>query len=64
MSAAKEYAQELLEKFLPYVDTHHDGSFANAKRCALVALDEIYKNNTDMSKNDYLCRVAEELNKL
>jgi len=34
------------------------------KQCALIALDEIYSNSTNQSKNDYWCRVKEELDKL
>ena len=65
MSAAKEYAQELYSMMEDNI-TGLEGTewYESAKRCALIAIAEIYKNNTDMSKNDYLCRVAEELNKL
>ena len=34
------------------------------KQCALVALNEIFSNNTNQSKHDYWCRVKEELDKL
>ena len=35
-----------------------------AKQCALIAIDEIYKNNTDESKNDYWIEVKKELEEM
>jgi len=63
----KEYAKELYLKFhfaIPAIADEWQEGQNSAKECALIALDEIYKNNTDMKKNDYFCRVAKELNKL
>ena len=39
----KEKAQELVDKFIPFADTYHYGNLANAKQCALIAVDEILK---------------------
>jgi hypothetical protein len=56
----KEKAQDLIDKFtLPFSPNHEE-----AKQCALIALDEIFSNNTKQSKHDYWCRVKEELDKL
>jgi hypothetical protein len=38
--------------------------YEEAVQCALIALDEIYKNNTDESKNDYWIEVKKDLEKL
>ncbi len=35
-----------------------------AKECALVAVDEVFGNNTDESKHDYWIEVKEEIEKL
>jgi hypothetical protein len=35
--------------------------YEEAIQCALIAVDEIYKNNTDESKNDYWIEVNKEL---
>jgi len=59
---AKEKAKELINKFIPYSDTHHDGSYANAKQCALMALTEIL--DKDGYNNDYWKEVKQELDKL
>lgn len=45
---AKEYAEELVSKFIPYVDDY--GGFAdiekdNAKECALICVEEILDEN-------------------
>jgi hypothetical protein len=34
-----------------------------AKQCALIAVDEIYSNNTDESRNDYWIEVKQEIEK-
>jgi hypothetical protein len=38
--------------------------YEEAVQCALIAVDEIYKNNTDESKNDYWIEVKKDLEKL
>ena len=38
--------------------------FKKAIQCALIAIDKIYSNNTDESKNDYWIEVKQELNKI
>ena len=35
-----------------------------AKQCALIAVDEIFSNNTDISKHDYWIEVKQEIEKL
>ena len=40
----KEKAEELVNRFAPYVDTFHKGILENAKQCALIAVDEILKS--------------------
>jgi hypothetical protein len=35
-----------------------------AEECALIAVDEIFRNNTDESKHDYWINVKEEIEKL
>ena len=32
-----------------------------AKQCTIIAVDEIYMNNTDSSKNDYWIEVKQEI---
>jgi hypothetical protein len=63
----KEKADELIDKMY-YVGRYNDKEDYNpamawerAKQCALMAVDEIYKNNTDESKNDYWIEVNKEL---
>jgi hypothetical protein len=38
--------------------------YEEAIQCALIAVDEIYKNNTDESKNDYWIEVNKELEEM
>ena len=71
---SKEYAQHLLDKMssMTYRYQEYAGAryttcevgYEAGKKCALVALDEIFSNNTNQSKHDYWCRVKEELDKL
>ena len=68
----KEKAEELVDRFREFAD----GTDAetdryspniekqNAKQCALIAVDEIFRNNTDESKHDYWIKVKEEIEKL
>lgn len=62
----KEKAQELVDKFLPPVrwKMGQEDVTERAKQCALIALDEIFSNNTDESKHDYWIEVKQELEKL
>lgn len=58
----KEKAQELVNRFAPYVDTSHKGIFENAKQCALIAV-RFAKGNVYAGKyNDYLDQVEQEIN--
>ena len=44
----KEKAIELVNKFMSYADSNHYGSIASAKQCALIAVDEILKENLEL----------------
>lgn len=44
----KEKAQELVNKFAPYVDTFHKGILENAKQCALIAVNEILEDREEI----------------
>lgn len=37
----KDKAKELVDKYMPYVDTLHNGIFENSKQCALRTIYEI-----------------------
>jgi hypothetical protein len=39
-----ENAKELVNEFIPFVDTYHYGNLANAKRCAIIAVNAILKS--------------------
>jgi hypothetical protein len=54
---AKEKAEELLAKF------EHEICFTDAKKCALIAVDELIKE-TDWSETDYWTEVKQEIEKL
>lgn len=70
----KERAEHLLNimskqtyQYQPYAGARYlteEIGYEAGKQCALIALDEIYRNNTDIKKNDYWCDVKEELEKL
>jgi len=65
----KEKANELVSKFVSislsqYVDLVDGIRIRLAKECALIAVDEIFRNNTDESKHDYWINVKEEIEKL
>lgn len=61
----KEKAQELFDKHFEFVEAlSAQNQIDNAKQCALITVDEIYKNNTDESKNDYWIEVKHEIEKL
>lgn len=66
---AKLKAEEIVIKYLPLVDCG-DNIYTtkvqkeNAKQCALIAVDEIFSNNTDESKHNYWIEVKEEIEKL
>jgi hypothetical protein len=62
----KEKAEELVSKFvsinLSQVNDLVDGiRIRLAKECALIAVEQIYINNTDESKNDYWIEVMREI---
>jgi hypothetical protein len=57
-----EKAKELVNKFSDLEDG--EMYIGKAKQCALIAIDEIYMNCTDQSKNDYWIEVKNELEKL
>lgn len=64
----KEFAEALVEKMLNAhsnkMSDYSSIEFPTAKVCARIALDEIYANNTDESKNDYWVQVNNELDNL
>jgi hypothetical protein len=70
----KEKAIELLDKmssqtysYQPYAGAHYlveEIGWEAGKKCALIAIDEIYSNCADSSKNDYWIEVKNELDNL
>lgn len=65
----KEKAEELVSMFvainLSQVNDLVDGiRIRLAKECALIAVEQIYINNTDESKNDYWIEVKQEIENL
>jgi|DEB0MinimDraft_3_1074331.scaffolds.fasta_scaffold663044_1 hypothetical protein len=61
----KEKAEELILKYLRIDnDTQEWFHKGLAKQCALVAVEQIYINNTDESKNDYWIEVIREIENL
>ena len=64
---SKEKAEELFNKFYPRATSYSSdrkNQKDNAKQCALIAVDEIYSNCADASKNDYWIEVKNELDNL
>ena len=63
---AKEKAKELYCKYTDALNIRDLQTTANpfAKKCALIALKEIFINNTDEAKHDYWIEVKEEIEKL
>lgn len=65
-----EKAEELITKFkiiLMSEDTECGNEILCtiiAKQCALISVDEIFSNNTDISKHDYWIEVKTEIEKL
>jgi len=61
----KEKAIEIVDK---YLDLDFDIYFENAKQCALIAVDEILKNNKilfeDVLNEQYWVAVKQEIEKL
>jgi len=67
----KDKAGWLVERF--YFSLPNNGSFTGlnninrrweeAKMCALIAVDELFSNNTDQSKHDFWIEVKEEIEK-
>ncbi len=62
----QEKAKDLYCKYTDALNIRDLQTTANpfAKKCALIAMDEIFINNTDESKHDYLIEVKEEIEKL
>jgi hypothetical protein len=64
MNSAKEKAIELVNKYLQI----YDGRVIEAKRCALIAVDEILNNNKilfeDVLNDQYWQNVKQELKNL
>ena len=61
----KEKAQELFDKHFEFVEAlSAQNQIDNAKQCALITVYEIYKNNTDESKNNYWIEVKNEIEQL
>ena len=62
----KEKAKELVDKYYHLFSVKLENTIADyeAIECALIAVDEIYSNNTDEYKNDFWIEVKNEINKL
>ena len=62
----KEKAKELFDKMMYHIMYNCQPTLSEmvAIQCALIAIDEIYKNNTDESKNDYWIEVKKELEEM
>lgn len=64
----KEKAQELVNKFLPHVDCDvrfEDSEFKNAKKCALISINEIIKVSMDnLYSEKYWQEVKQQINQL
>lgn len=62
----KEKAKDLVEKFKPLCGGYLGGKInkAFAKQCAIIAVEEIFSNNTDISKHDYWIEVKTEIENL
>ena len=67
----QEKAQELVNRFAPYVDTFHKGILENAKQCALIAVDEVLNDDwfipnreDSLARKKYWEEVKQEINKL
>ena len=67
----KEKAEQLVHRFRRYVDftdendhTSLKAIISNSKQCAIIAVDEIFSNNTDISKHDYWIEVKTEIENL
>jgi hypothetical protein len=61
---AKEKAKELVTKMYVNQWRNNTMEYKTAKQCALIAVDEIFINNTDEAKHDYWIEVKEEIEKL
>lgn len=70
---AKEKAKELVNSYLIYFpeyynDLEYDYNIEKAKKCALIAVDEILNNDNNFfntySQNDYWLQVKQEIEKL
>ena len=61
----KEKAEELILKFMRLQEPNYNWFHSKlAKQCALIAVDEVFGNNTDESKHDYWIEVKQEIQKL
>ena len=58
----KEKAEQLVEKM--YNSALYVASKYAAKQCAIIAVDEIFINNTDISKHEYWQQVKTEIENL
>jgi len=53
MTEAKKKANELVDKYIEYVEAYSsEGQIENAKICALIAVDEIIKENDMFDRTD------------
>ena len=59
---SKEKAQYLFDIYTNYVGEYDVNK--HAKQCALIAVDEIFSNNTDESKHNYWIEVKNEIESL
>jgi len=50
----KEKAKELVNKFIPFVDTYHYGFLVKNKQCALIAVNEIIDSYTKEKSYGYI----------
>ena len=60
----KEKAEELVTKMYVNQWRNNTMEYKTAKQCALIAVDEIFINNTDEAKHNYWIEVKEEIEKL
>jgi len=61
---AKDKAQELYDKFIPYVPVRKECEHKCAKKCALIAVDEIISAIGFSSNDEYWVEVKQEIEKL
>jgi hypothetical protein len=63
-TAPKEKAKELVDKMWIYSLPNANGSWQNAKQCALIAVDEVLSLDIYQSDQYYWQEVKQEIEKL